>query len=342
MNRVRRSLVPINNKRSEAWSRPTTSSIETSLPTPAKIPEDVFRVTEQLKASDTLGLKDILKEPTWPTTLPKDFIQKAAKQSLLLHMAKTRTFDTADHYWHCNLLPEQCVCLSKQQEAYYLVLRVCPNAGILVFPVLEENSTFLLDRPKELMFQHVDDISEWLVAPCRAVSPKTLCSQGIAGLPGIRLRRTGQDSDVLPWHCASAFARVDKATKERLIKEFGIEISSDSKQEKEHPELSMSLALVAEICPAWDHAKVAEACSLGQSLSSAEDTALLQPILDDLELLEHVVPKNEANQWTTWVHSQREKGTALIQERLLPKRWWPRSGMQQKWLLPRGKAPSQR
>ena len=151
---------------------PENSGIASSLPTPSCINEDLFRVSEPLKKLDTLGLRDVLKEPKWPQIVRAEFLVKAAEQSALFHMVDTDTVDAADHYWHSSLLPRgQLVeCVATHDVCF--VSNVCDGAaGALVCPFLPCGTYFKPCRLKRLESIHVDDISEWKVMPTRTVSP---------------------------------------------------------------------------------------------------------------------------------------------------------------------------
>ena len=315
MSRTRRTMVPVVNNIVGRWGRPNGSTSNSTLPTPSRRPEEsMFMVSQALKQSDKLHVDGILQEPTWPTTQPVDFVSKACEQSLIFHLVDTKTMDIAANYWVSSLMPQGEICQHVPSDTFVLVLRVVRDAGLLVWPYFANDSLFVPDKPKKLEFRHVDDIKEWKVVPTHAASPKRVRSEAdLAGKPYamcLTLRRTGAPMDLIEWHAKSGFALLHSRTIQHLFEDYDLNVDQFGKLETDNIEVAQATALMLKLFPAWTRADISHALARGRQSDESEDTSLLQPIIDDLELLAHVVPQNEANSWKSCVQGQRNKKLA--------------------------------
>ena len=155
----------------------------------------------------------------------------------------------------------------------------------------------------------VDDITEFQIAPTATVSPARILAESVAldcGLSLVR-RRTGPDADVVEYHAKSAFAHLSKSVVQRLKVEYGIDGKALAKAGVGDSAEGAALALLKQVCPDMDEANALLCLENGHDVDKPEDTTELQPLLDDVDLMDNVVSRFEANSWRAWCKGQQNK-----------------------------------
>lgn len=306
MTRIRRSLVPVNAKMMERYGRKTLPGISTlQAPKPT---EDLFRLSEVHKKTEKLKYDKILGE-VMPSIPGHELYVLAAEQSFVKHLDEAHMADRVDEYWVSSLLPEQQLVVNVITKHIFLVVRVVEQKGSLVYPFEEEDMFFYPVKANKLEFIHVDDLAEWRVAPSRMRSPFRILSTN-AWLPrklGMVLRRAGPNMEILHWHALSAFSMVDEKTLSRLFSDLGLSLHMLGAVGKQNQKEAMALLLMSTMKPGITEQECIDAVQHGLELLAPEDVAALEPIVEDVELLMHVVKQNEAQSWKSWVSSQKHK-----------------------------------
>ncbi|CAK0789083.1 unnamed protein product [Prorocentrum cordatum] len=277
-----------------------------------------FRVGEVQIKSEGIPCNDVLKDHTWPTVTAHELFRFSSEQSLISYMVRTDSISVADYFWYASIFPEGEVVHNLLTDSFSLVLRVAEDSGVLMWPCeLTSDEYIYLNRPTFLEWTHVDDLKEWNIVNTTIVSPlRLMTSHEGAKLEnpiGCVIRRSSaDDSRMLAWHAQRAFAHLPQKTVKRLVEEYGLKANAElGKLGLECQEEAEIMALMMKVTEGMDANQCELAFSKRRKILSGEDTSALQPIIDDPEMLELVVPTNEANKWKSRGASEEGKRTQL-------------------------------